>query len=114
MAFKAVSTTGNGKRYLFLGAYFAQNLKEWVYVTTDAPTTVEVSGYFADVEAEALMTPGDRLWVYQVAAIDDTRTIQDDIGAGLSDVSMHIVVASDGSGINVTPDLLSATITYTS
>jgi hypothetical protein len=27
---------------------------------------------------------------------------------------LHIVVASDGSGVNVTPDLLSATITYTS
>ena len=114
MAFKAASTTGNGKRYLFLGSYFAQNLKEWVYVTTDAPTTVEVSGYLDNTEAETLMSPGDRLWVYQVAALDDTRTIQDDIGSGLSDVSLHIVVASDGSGINITPDVLSATITYTS
>lgn len=114
MAFKSVSTTGNGKRYLFLGAYFAQNLKEWIYVTTDAPAVVEVSGYFADAEAQAVMSPGDRLWVYQVAALDDTRSIQDDIGAGFSDASLHFVVASDGAGVNITPDLLSATVTYTS
>lgn len=120
MAFKkrSTSTTAIGgpgaKAYFWRGQDLGNGMSEWHYVTTDAPATVEVSGYFDDTELEALMRPGDRLWVYQVAAIDDTREVQDDIGSGLSDVSMHFVLSGDGTGVNISEDVLSATITYTS
>lgn len=114
MAFKKTGTTNTTKRYIWPAVVLGNGIEEWIYVTTDAPTTVEVSGYFDDDELRAMLKAGDRLWVYQVAALDDDRTVQADINAGLSDVSFHVVVASDGAGVNITPDLLSATITYTS
>lgn len=117
MAFKKRSTTGErpgSKAYFWLSADYGNGMKGFTYVTADTPATVEVSGYFDDAELEAVMKPGDSLRVLQVAALDDDRSIQDDLAAGLVDESLHTVVASDGSGINISGDLLVATVSYTS
>lgn len=120
MAFKkqSTSTTAVGgpgsKKYFWRSAEFGNGMSEWTYVTPDAPTAVEVSGYFDDAELLANLKVGDRIWVYQVGAIDDTRTVQADIAAGFADLSLHAVVNADTAAINVTPDLLTATVTYTS
>lgn len=121
MAFKKLGTALDSmgrntktKLYFWRSGHLGNGMSEWTYVTTDAPATVEVSGYFNDAELKDKMKAGDVVRVIQVAALDDTRTIQADIAAGYADESMHRVVASDGAGINITPDLLNATITYTS
>jgi hypothetical protein len=128
MAFiKRATTAGReGKAYLWMAADYGQGMKRWHYVTTDTPAVVEVSGYFRDTELDGgignaaggvtlgSMQPGDELWLFQVGSLSDARTIQDDIRSQLVDVSYHVVVASDGGGVDITPDLLSATVTYTS
>jgi hypothetical protein len=116
MAYKKQGTASGTetKFYFWHAGYLGNGMSRWLYVTTDTPAVVEVSGYFDDAELEAVVKPGDELRVIQVAALDDSRTIQDDIAAGYADESEHRVVSSDGSGLNITPDLLSATITYTS
>lgn len=117
MAFKKQSTpsaTARAKQYFWCAADYGNGQKKFHYVSADAPTTIEVSGYFDDTELETLCKPGDLIMAFQVAAISDDRSIQDDLAAGLVDISLHAVVQSDGSGLNVTPDLMSATITYTS
>lgn len=128
MAFiKRATTAGReGKAYLWQAADFGQGMKRWHYVTTDTPAVVEVSGYFRDTELDGgtgnsaggasvgSMQPGDEILVYQVGSLSDARTIQDDIRSQLVDISRHYVVASDGGGVEITPDIESATITYTS
>lgn len=130
MAFiKRATTAGReGKAYIWVAADYGQGMKRWHYVTTDAATTVEVSGYFNDDELDGgspgvgsfggvtagAMQPGDEIMVFVTGSLDDTRPIQEDIRAQLVDVSRHFVVASDGSGVEITPDLEVATVTYTS
>lgn len=128
MAFiKRATTAGReGKAYLWMAADFGQGMKRWHYVTTDTPAVVEVSGYFRDAELDGgigntalgptvgAMQPGDEILVYQVGSLSDARSIQDDIRSQLVDISRHYVVASDGGGVEITPDIESATITYTS
>lgn len=117
MAFKKQATLGGSNRrktYFWCAGDFGNGQKLFHYVTADGPLVVEVSGYFADDELETLCSPGDIIKVFQVAAIDDTRSIQDDIAAGLVDVSEHIVLQSDGSGLQISADLVNNTVTYTS
>jgi len=130
MAFiKRATTAGReGKAYLWEAAYYGQGMKRWHYVTTDTPAVVEVSGYFADAElhgggtgvgdiapaSAGSMQPGDEIMVFQVGSLLDTRAIQEDIRSQLVDVSRHFVLASDGTGVEITPDLEVATVTYTS
>ena len=109
MAFKkrSTSTTAAGgpgsKAYFWRAAEYGNGMSCWHYVTTDAPTAVEVDGYFADDELVALMKPGDKLEVFQVASLDDDRSIQEDFKSGFQDQSLHFVVHSDGNTVNVTP-----------
>lgn len=116
MAFKRASTTASNatKQYLWLMADLGAGFKRWGYVTADAPATVEVSGYFGAKADTPGMTVGDELIVFQAAAIDDTRSLKEDLAAGLVDISRHFILTSDGSGIELTPDLEVATVTYTS
>lgn len=130
MAFiKGATTAGReGKKYFWLAADYGQGMKRFHYVTTDTPAVVEVSGYFADAELHGggtgvgdvapvtagICQPGDEIMVFQVGSLSDTRTIQEDIRTQLVDVSRHFVLASDGSGVEITPDLEVATVTYTS
>ena len=118
MAFKGISTDRSlNKLYLWRSVELGNGLGEYIYVTADANTVVEVSGYFDsdDIgEHVETMRPGDRVWVYTVGAIDDTRSISADIAAALVDVSLHVVLQASGAGISISSDILVATITYTS
>ncbi len=92
--------------YMALGSYVGGKhpLKVWHYVTEDAPATVDTTGYFnAKVDELAV---GDLVWVYQAAD-------EDDLTAGISDVSLHIVLSNDGSAVDVSDDLLAATVADT-
>lgn len=115
MAFKRAATSGDytgHKKYFWLHTE-SNGVKEWKYVTSDTMATIEISGYFSDQECLDNLKPGDRIEVIQVSAIDDTRaTIQDDIAAGFVDVNFTWVVASDGSGINVSPTAIAGSIEY--
>lgn len=115
MAFKkeaTLATDNRSKKYFWHETVRGNGLQKYVYVTADAPGTVEISGYFDDDELRALLKPGDAIEVIQVAAIDDTRSIRDDIAAGFVDVNITYVVASSGSGINVSPMAITGSIEY--
>ena len=83
-----------------------------------ANTTVDGSGYInagtdADhKQAVESLRVGDRIWVYQVSAISDTRSLEADIEAGLVDVSLHAVLVNTGTIVDLSDDLLGATVTY--
>lgn len=123
MAFKlnATVTSGNiiNKQYLYMAIDTGSFGRVWHYVTADAPALVESHGYFdaddgADsAQAVANLRVGDRIVVYQVAAIADTRTLDADAAAGLTDVSEHIVLTNDGVAVDLSSDILGATLTYT-
>ena len=112
MAFKKRSTNGR-KAYFWRAVDMGNGMSVWCYVSADTPAAVEVSGYFDDAELISTVQVGDEIRAYQVAAIDDTRTVQQDIAAGLTDYSRHLVVTNSGSAIDITPDLEGATVTYT-
>jgi hypothetical protein len=116
MAFKRAATSGdytNHKKYFWLIGELNNGVKWWGYVTPDTMATIEISSYFSDQECLDTMKPGDRISVWQVSAIDDTRqTIQLDIGAGFVDFNESFVVASDGAGINISPTAIAGSIEY--
>jgi hypothetical protein len=119
MAFKRQSTSGvaGQKTYFWRSADWGNGMSLWSYVTADADTTVETSFYFPTTEADLLVNlkVGDLIRVIRVGAIDDTRTIQEDMAATLVDESWHIVLNVDSAaGINISQDILAATVTYTS
>lgn len=92
--------------YMALGSYVGGKfpLKVWHYVTEDTPATVDTTGYFnAKVDELAV---GDLVWVYQA-------TNEADLTAGIADVSLHIVLSNDGTTVDVSDDLLGATVTDT-
>lgn len=110
MAFSRQDTDGFIKRF-WRAADYGNGVSLWIYVTTDTPATAEVSGYFNDAVNE--LRVGDVIRLYQVAGLTDGAEIQSDLAGGITDVSEHIVVTNDGSTVDVTPDILGATITYT-
>lgn len=110
MAFSRENTDGSVKRF-WRAADYGNGMSRWIYVTTDTPATVEVSGYFNDAVSELLV--GDEVVVYQVGALSDSNNIQEELAEGITDMSRHIVVTNDGSTVDLTPDIESATITYT-
>jgi len=117
MAFKKQSTSGviGQKTYFWRSADWGNGVSLWTYVTADADTTIEVAAYFNDAEVIANLKVGDLIRVIRVGAIDDTRTIQEDMAATLVDESWHIVLNVDGStSVNISQDILAATVTYTS
>jgi len=80
---------------------YANGNSLWFYKTADAPTAVDDSGYFN--EAVNRIKLGDLVHVVQV---DDPAA-----PAAVSAVSLHVVVANDGSTVDLSDDLLGATVT---
>lgn len=117
MSFKLRDTIGANKQYLYPKAEAGVPNREWEYVTDDAATAVDASGYISSGTSDGdaaigMLKIGDRIWSTQVASIDDTRTIAEDCKAGISDVSLHVVLDNTGSIIDLSDDILGATITY--
>ena len=92
--------------FMALGSYVGGKhpLKVWHYVTEDPPASVDTTGYFNAKVAE--LAVGDLIWVYQAAD-------EDDLTAGITDVSLHIVLSNDGSAVDVSDDLLGASVADT-
>jgi hypothetical protein len=120
MAFKLQSTTGNNKQYLMaLADAGPRGARVYKYITADTPATVATSGYITKATdgnheiAYDMLSVGDLIYVFQVAAIDDTRTIEADQDAGITDISLHAVLAKSATVLDLSEDLLGATVTYT-
>jgi hypothetical protein len=89
--------------FMALGSYVGGKhpLKVWHYVTQDTPAGVDTAGYFNAKSAE--LAVGDLIWVYQA-------TNENDLTAGIADVSLHIVLSNTGTVVDVSDDLLTATV----
>lgn len=115
MAFKGKATaTDLTKQYMFPAMQLGNGITLWVYVSADAATTVDGSNYISDSDYIAMLSghEGDLVLVYQVASISDARSIQADMRAGITDISLHAVLDADGSYVDLSNDLLGATVTY--
>ena len=117
MAFKMAATNGSNKQYLFPSSDAGAAVRQWKYVSADAATTVDGSGYISSGTSDGdaaigMLKIGDLIWAFQVASIADTRVIEDDMKAGISDVSLHVVLDNTGSIIDLSDDILGATVTY--
>lgn len=122
MAFKlraAVAGTEIVNKQYFFQMVDGPACRQFVYVTADAPALVESHGYIDtddgddSTQAFNMLREGDMIWVYQVAALDDTRTIEADIAAGLTDKSLHTVLTKTAKALDLSSDELVATVTYT-
>lgn len=113
MAFKLNGSTAGTetKLYLFPLMYAGAGVSHWMYVTDDAHTTVDGSAYItastSDDHQRAIdmLKVGDLIWVYQCGSISDTQTIQDDMAAGITDITLHAVLVNNGSIIDLSDDL---------
>jgi len=76
----------------------------WYYKTADAPATVDTAGYFTN-EAVGMLRVADLLFVVQV---DDPAA-----PASVTDVSLHAVLSNDGATVDLSDDLLAATVADT-
>ena len=117
MSFKMAATNGSNKQYLFPKSDAGAAIRDWEYVSADAATVVDGSGYISSGTSDGdaalgMVKVGDRIWATQVASIDDARTIQEDCRAGVSDVSLHVVLDNTGSIIDLSDDILAGTVTY--
>ncbi len=118
MAFKLRATNGSGKQYLQPKTMGGVVGREWIYVSEDPATTVDGSGYITAATGEdhelaiGMLRVGDLVWSYQVAGIDDDRDLEADMAGGITDISLHAVLVNDGSVIDLSDDLLAATVTY--
>jgi hypothetical protein len=99
------------KNYFWCAAYHGEGFKTWYYVSADAPADVEEANYFLDAIDE--LEVGDRIVAYQVGAIDDTRSTQADVAAGLTTISEHIVLLNEGGTVNISPQLVNLSVEYT-
>lgn len=121
MAFK-LRGTGTNATKIYLqptadGA--APGSRHWEYVSADTPAAVENCGYIDNSTEDGelainMLQVGDLIWVYQVAAIDDSRPISQDKAGGVTDLSLHVVLVKTSAFVNLSDDLLGATVTYTS
>lgn len=117
MAFKMAATNGSNKQYLIPQTDAGPMPRQWAYVSADPATTVDGSGYISSGTSDGdaaigMLAVGDVINSYQVASIDDTRDIEADMRAGITDYSIHIVLDNTGSIIDLSDDVLGATITY--
>ena len=116
MAFKGVATASGSnltnKVYMWRAISLGAGIGCWIYVSADAATTVDGSNYITDTAFIDVILKGDWILAYQVASIDDTRDIQADFNAGISDLSWHLVLDNTGTVIDLSDDILGATVTY--
>lgn len=116
MAFKAKVTTltfDANKRYFWKIADLGAGISQFGYVSADTAAAMEISGYFSDAELVGVMNTGDLLTVWSVDAISDTRSIQDDMYSGLNAIYQTVVMANDGSGVQVAPMTEKWSLEYT-
>lgn len=118
MAFKLNGTGSNvTKVYLQpVSDAAAPGSRQYEYVTTDTAATVAGNDYISTSTADGqvaydMLQTGDLIWSFQVTALDDTQPISDDKGDGLTAVSLHCVLVKDSDGLNLSDDLLVATVT---
>lgn len=114
MAFKAKSTGTAlpNKVYFWCQHDNGAGIRDWIYVTADALTTVDGSGYIDDQSTIDVLNIGDRIWVYVADAIDDSRSITDDLKNGMADYGLLLVMDNTGSVVDLSNDLLGGTVTY--
>lgn len=116
MAFKGKATVGSSnlsnKVYMWRAVNLGAGMSLWIYVSADAATTVDGSNYITDQDYIDVLQKGDLVLAYQTASINDTRSIQDDFNAGISDISLHAVLDNTGTVVDLSNDLLGATVTY--
>jgi hypothetical protein len=106
MAFKMKSTSGTldfNKTYFWDIAHLGHGIQHYGYVTADTAAAIEISGYFSDAQLVSILKPGDLITVWSVDAIDDTRNIRADFFSGLNAIYQTVVMANDGSGVQVAP-----------
>jgi hypothetical protein len=73
----------------------------WEYVTTDAFTAVDASGYFTDTTIIKNVRVGDIIRVFVVSSISDSRTIEADKAAGITHYTEHLVVSNNGTTLDI-------------
>jgi hypothetical protein len=114
MAFKGKATATDLTKMYFFPILQMGELQLWGYVSADAATTVDGSNYITDQAFIDMLEgrEGDLVLAYQVASIADTRSIRADMRAGITDISLHAVLDADGSYVDLSNDLLGATVTY--
>ena len=118
MAFKGKATVGSSlesttKTYMWVKNTVGNGIQEWIYVTADPLATVDGSGYIDDQDFIDVLRVGDPIYIYVVDSIDDTRSIQADLAAGLADYGKSIVVENTGTVVDLSPDVYDASgITY--
>lgn len=126
MAFKYKATVADGnksvKPYLRMreGSVGEGGGRHWNYFSADASNVVETSGYIDGAdglesqEAVDILSVGDVLWCYELAAIDDTQSIEDDMVGGITALTAHVVLTKTATVINLSDDLWAANVlTYT-
>jgi len=79
----------------------ANGFKHYRYDTLDAATAVDGSGYFDDASGQ--LNIGDLITSFDWTTAIRTGTI--------ADVSMHVVVSNSSGVVDLSNDLLSATVT---
>lgn len=118
MAFKAAATLADGnvqnKQYLWKALTLGNGIQVWCYVTADTLASVDGSGYITDTEIIPLLNVGDLILVWRAGAIADTRNIQADLAAGVSDFGLHLVLENTGTVVDLSDDLLAGAgvVTY--
>jgi len=119
MAFALQGTDGTNKQYLVQVGSAVRGANKFRYYTTDTPATVATSGYItkatnADHEiAYDMLSVGDIVEVYQLASITAGQNLESDMEAGITDISQHAVLTKSATVIDLSEDLLAATLTYT-
>jgi hypothetical protein len=115
MSFKATSasaTLDRNKQYFWTMVELGNGLRLYGYVSADAATSVDGSGYIDDEDVIDYLNPGDLVLAYQAGSIADTRDILADLAAGITDLSLHLVLENTGTVVDLSNDLLGATVTY--
>lgn len=123
MAFKLRGTGAHqDKKYLYRFGGEAPT-RQWAYVTADTVAAVVTSGYIDFTAnptdqnhelAKDMLRAGDMIWIYQVGAISDARAPHLDIQhGGVADFGMALVLTNEGGVVQLSTDLLAATVTYT-
>lgn len=117
MAFKGKATVGSSnlsnKVYMWVSFVDGAGIQHWTYVTADPITTVDGSNYITDQDFIDVLRPGDTVYVYVVSSIDDTRSIHDDLAAGITDYGKLLVLENTGTVVDLSDELYDASgVTY--
>jgi len=115
MAFKGKATaTDFTKMYFWKVSEDGAGMATWRYVSADSVVTVSGSGYIADAFFIAMLKgrEGDMVQIYQVGSIADTRSIRADMRSGITDIGLCTILDATASLVEMSDDLLGATVTY--